>query len=146
MLKEAVCQHERPIGAAVCVPLTTHKQDVVLKDAVSQHKRPVGGAACIPLTTHEQDVVLKEAVCQHERPVGAAACAPLTSHEQDAVLKEADCQHERPVGCTGVCITVTVAVPVFTEPIPNPVTDTIEYAVVTLGLTVILIGLAPVAE
>ena len=90
--------------------------------------------------------MLKEAVCQHERPVGAAACVPLTSHEQDAVLKEADCQHERPVGCAGVCITVTVAVPVFPEPIPNPVTDTIEYAVVTLGLTVILIGLAPVAE
>ena len=42
--------------------------------------------------------------------------------------------------------TVTVAVPVFPEPIPNPVTDTIEYVDVTLGLTVMLTGLSLVAE
>ena len=70
---------------------------------------------------------------------------PLTSQEHVAALKVAVCQHAS-VGCAGVGITVTVAVPVFPVPIPIPVTDTIEYVVVTLGLTVMLTGLAPVAE
>jgi hypothetical protein len=42
--------------------------------------------------------------------------------------------------------TVTVAEPVFPVPVPPPVTDTIEYVEVDVGLTDILTGLAPVAE
>ena len=39
-----------------------------------------------------------------------------------------------------------VAVPVFPVPVPPPVTDTIVYVEVAVGLTAILTGLAPVAE
>ena len=62
----------------------------MLKVAVCQHERPVGAAACVPLVIHEHDVVLNVVVCQHERPVGAAACVPVTSQEQVVLLKVAD--------------------------------------------------------
>ena len=114
----------------------------MLKVAVCQHERPVGAATCVPLTSQVQDVVLNAAVCQHESPVGAAGWVPVTSQEQLVVLNTAVCQHERPVGCAGICVTVTVAVPV---PVMPPNTDAIEYVDVALGLTAILNGLAPVA-
>jgi hypothetical protein len=43
-------------------------------------------------------------------------------------------------------LTVTVAEPVFPVPEPPPVTDTIVYVEVAVGLTGILTGLALVAE
>ena len=116
----------------------------MLKFAVCQHERPVGAATCVPLTSQVQDIVLNAAVCQHESPVGAASCEPLTTHAHVVVFKVAVCQHERPVGCAGICVTVTVAEPVPVPAIP-PVTDAIEYVDVALGLTAILNGLAPVA-
>ena len=44
-----------------------------------------------------------------------------------------------------VGVTVTVADPVFPVPVPPPVTDTILYVEVYVGLTGMLTGLAPVA-
>ena len=46
----------------------------------------------------------------------------------------------------GFGVTVTVADPVFPVPVPPPVTDTILYVEVAVGLTAMLTGLAPVAE
>ena len=43
-------------------------------------------------------------------------------------------------------LTVTVAESVFPEPVPPPVTDTIVYVEVDVGLTGILTGLALVTE
>ena len=50
------------VGAAACVPLTTHAHVVVLKVAISQQSKPVGIGGCVPLTTQTQVVVLKVAV------------------------------------------------------------------------------------
>ena len=113
--------------------------------AVCQHERPVGATACVPLTTQEQFAVFKIADCQQER-VGCTACVPLVTHAHAVVLNVDVCQHERPVGCAGTGVTVTVADPVFPEPVPPPVTDTIVYVEVDVGLTAMLTGLAPVAE
>ena len=46
----------------------------------------------------------------------------------------------------GFGVTVTVADPEFPVPVPPPVTDTILYVEVAVGLTAMITGLAPVAE
>jgi hypothetical protein len=144
VLNVADCQQER-VGCTACEPLVTHAHVVVLNVAVCQHERPVGATACVPLTTQEQFAVLNVAVCQQET-VGCTACEPLVTHEHAVVLNVDVCQHERPVGCAGAAVTVTVADPMFPEPVPPPVTDEIVYVEVDVGLTAMLIGLEPVAE
>ena len=43
------------------MPLTTQAHDVVLKAADCQHERPVGAASCVPETSQTHVAVLKAA-------------------------------------------------------------------------------------